>query len=79
MDILIAGRSGDRLFSIQVKTRTTVGGDGGWHMHEKHEEIRAERLFYAFADLGKPDGEAPDYYIIPSNQKADAVRVTHEA
>ncbi len=79
MDILIADTAGDHLFSIQVKTRTTVGGDGGWHMSEKHEKIIGKRLLYIFVDLGKPNGEYPDYYIIPANTVAKVVYETHKA
>lgn len=79
MDILIADQGGNRLFSIQVKTRTVMGGDGGWHMHKKHETIKGDRLFYVFVDLGKPEGEAPDYYVIPANKVADVVRESHQA
>lgn len=79
MDILIADVRGTHLFSIQVKTRTTVGGDGGWHMGVKHESIKGERLFYVFVDLGKPEFQRPDYFVIPSHTVATVVRDTHKA
>lgn len=79
MDILIADEIGNRLFSIQVKTRTTIGGDGGWHMTDKHERIVGKHLYYVFVDLGKPLGCNPDYYIIPADIVAKVVYETHKA
>ncbi|WP_107495121.1 hypothetical protein [Thalassobius sp. I31.1] len=77
MDILIADRSGQQLFSLQVKTRTSVGGDGGWHMSSKHEGIKGERLFYVFVDMGKPLNERPDCFILPADLVAEMVFETH--
>jgi hypothetical protein len=79
LDILIADKDGNHLYSVQVKTRTTIGGDGGWHMSEKHEKVRGKRLFYVFVDLGKPAGEVPEYYIIPADVVAKVVYETHKA
>ena len=79
MDILIADLTGQQLYAIQVKTRASVGGDGGWYMSQKHETIVGERLFYVFVDLGKPKDEVPDYFIIPANTVAEIVRETHAA
>lgn len=79
MDILIADPSGQTLFSIQVKTRTHAGGDRGWHMGRKHEDIRGHRLFYVFVDLGVPEGSAPPFFVIPADTVADAVREMHAA
>ncbi|MBL4874143.1 MAG: hypothetical protein JKY41_12345 [Rhodobacteraceae bacterium] len=79
MDILIADTFGNHLLSIQVKTRTTIGGDGGWHMSEKHEKIKGSKLLYVFVDLGKPTGESPDYFIIPAITVAKIVFETHKA
>jgi len=79
MDILIADQQGQTLFSIQVKTRTHAGGDRGWHMGRKHEEIRGDRLFYVFVDLGIPEGSAPHYFIIPADIVALVVKDMHAA
>lgn len=79
MDILIADELGEKLFSIQVKTRATIGGDGGWHMNAKHENIIGKRLFYVFVDLGKRQTELPDYFIMPSTIVAEVVREAHAA
>jgi hypothetical protein len=77
MDILIADQAGNRLFSIQVKTRTQIGGDGGWHMGVKHETICEDQLFYVFVDLGNQDWSAIDYYVVPSATVSRTVRETH--
>jgi len=62
--------------TLQVKTRTTVGGDHGWHMSRKHEEFSAPRSFYAFVDL---EVSPPITYIVPSKIVAKVVRAEHQA
>lgn len=69
-DLLVERPDGTAL-RVQVKARTTPGGDGGWPMNKKHEAIRDERLFYAFVDLAQ---EPPVTYIVPSGVVADCVR-----
>lgn len=53
-DIVVTDVEGARLCSIQVKTRRDIGSDGGWHMREKHEQIRGERLFYCYCLVDFP-------------------------
>jgi hypothetical protein len=60
---------------IQVKTRSTKGGDGGWHMSVKHESIIDKDLFYCFVDLSIDN---PRIYVIPSNLVAKVVKEEHE-
>ena len=79
MDILIADEQGQTLAAVQVKTRTQIGGDRGWHMGRKHQDIRGARLFYVFVDLGIPEGAAPEFFIVPADVVADAVTDTHAA
>ena len=79
MDVLIADDRGERMFSIQVKTRTQAARAKGWPMHKKHESIAGKRLFHVFVDLSKPLGEVPDYFVIPSEIVAKVVRETHAA
>lgn len=78
-DIIVTDEIGDRLCAIQVKTRNDKGGDGGWHMKRKHEDLVSERLFYAFVDLGSEDN--PDStvtcFVLPSAVVADALRRSH--
>lgn len=56
---------------VQVKTRTTRGGNRGWRMSERHQAIRDERTFYAFVDLSEP--EHPFAYVVPSEVVAKCV------
>ena len=74
MDILIADRSGQNLFSLQVKTCLTKSG---WPMSKKHESIIEDRLFYVFVNLCVPKNEAPEYFIMPSKTVAHAVKQSH--
>ena len=53
MDILVTDEKSNRLCAIQVKTRRDLGGDKGWHMNPKHEELIDNDLFYIFVDVGK--------------------------
>ncbi|WP_181704459.1 hypothetical protein [Chthonobacter albigriseus] len=77
-DIVVTDLEGSRLCSVQVKTRRELGSDGGWHMGEKHERIRGERLFYAFVDFGKALDEHPVVYVVPSSVVADVIRDSHQ-
>ena len=52
-DIVVTDITSSHLCTIQVKTRRDLGSDGGWHMKEKHEKIRSDRLFYCLVDFGK--------------------------
>lgn len=76
-DILVTDVEGARLCSIQVKTRRDIGSDGGWHMKSKHEEIRSDRLFYCFVDLGKSPESRPVVHVLPSALVAEVLFVTH--
>jgi hypothetical protein len=60
---------------IQVKTRSTKGGDSGWHMSVKHESIIDKDLFYCFVDLSV---EHPKIFVMPSKIVAKFVKETHE-
>lgn len=76
-DIVVSSVIGDRLCAIQVKTIRVKGGDGGWHMSRKHEEIRVPQLFYAFVDFCDP--LSPKTFILPSETVAVAIRSMHVA
>ena len=78
-DIVVSSMDGDRLCAIQVKTRSGIGADGGWHMKEKHEKIQSTKLFYAFVDFGRPDETHPVTYIVPSAIVAEALGTMHAA
>lgn len=76
-DIVVTDLEGSRLCSVQVKTRRDLGSDGGWHMKQKHETLRGERLFYCFVDFGKELRDRPAVHVVPSAVVADALSATH--
>lgn len=76
-DIVVTDVEGARLCSIQVKTRRDIGSDGGWHMKEKHERIRGNRLFYCFVDFGKTTDTRPAVHVLPSAVVADVLARSH--
>jgi hypothetical protein len=59
---------------IQVKTRSGVDADQGWHMNVKHEEIKDKDLFYCFVALGEIDSQV---YVIPAKIVAKVVTESH--
>ena len=56
---------------IQVKTRTGIDADQGWHMSEKHEAIKDADMFYCFVALGDIHS---DVYVIPASIVAKVVK-----
>jgi hypothetical protein len=77
-DIVVSNIRGSRLCSIQVKTRRSLGSDGGWHMQEKHERIREDRLFYCFVDVGTTLVSQPTVHVIPSAVVATILKESHQ-
>ena len=75
VDILVNFLDTDKSCLIQVKTRSTVGGDLGWHMAKKHEEIKDQDLFYSFVDLSV---EPAKVYVIPALVVATMVKDSHQ-
>ena len=73
-DILVNHLDGKAPCLIQVKTRSGKGADGGWHMKEKHEEIKDKDMFYCFVDLTEPH---PIVFVIPALQVAKVVTESH--
>ena len=59
---------------IQVKTRSGIDADQGWHMSVKHEEMRDPDMFYCFVALGEIESNV---YVIPAVNVADAVKEAH--
>lgn len=78
-DIVVTNLDGDKLCTIQVKSRRDIGSDGGWHMKAKHEDIHSDYLFYCFVNFGKDELHSPETYIIPSKVVAHVVREDHKA
>jgi hypothetical protein len=78
-DIVVSSVDGDTLCAVQVKARSGHGGDAGWHMSKKHEEIKSPRLFYAFVDFGSDFASMPTTYVVPSGIVAQVIRDMHQA
>lgn len=77
-DIVVTDIEGQRLCSIQVKTRRDIGSDGGWHMKAKHENIIGDRVFYCFLDFGKEEKSIPQIFIVPSTIVAKALKEAYQ-
>jgi hypothetical protein len=77
-DIIVSDEIGDRVCAIQVKTRRDIGSDGGWHMKQKHEDIKSPLLFYCFVDFGKTQEDQPKSWLIPSKIVADVLKKSHQ-
>lgn len=81
VDIIAMTEDGKRNIQIQVKTRTEGrSADKGWMMHEKHEDITGDNLYYIFVTIpGKwTDQDQPVTYIIPSCQVAAILKQAHK-
>ena len=78
-DIVITDLDGERLAAIQVKTRRDFkGGDKGWHMKAKHENLVADRMFYVFVDVGRDEESRASFFVLPSKVVAHACKISHE-
>ena len=78
-DIIVTDEIGDRLCAIQVKTRRNLGSDGGWHMQQKHEKLRSERLVYCFVDFGTAASHQPTTYVVPAAVVGVVLEQAHKA
>lgn len=76
-DIIATNIKGTKAAAIQVKTRRPLGSDEGWHMKDKHESLKGERMFYCFVALKEDPTTSPDVYILPSHVVADVLKETH--
>jgi hypothetical protein len=71
VDILASNVNASRSVGIQVKTH--LGNRKGWLLNAKAENYSAPDLLYVFVRL-PPDGNQPEFYVVPSKVVADAVR-----
>ncbi len=69
---------GDRLCSIQVKTRRPLGSDRGRHFKAKHEKVLGDRHFYCLVDLVETLSAAPTGYVIPNGIVAGVLYASHQ-
>ncbi len=73
-DILVNFLDGGTPALIQVKSRQS-GGDGGWHMAEKHETQVDEDLFFCFVDF---EPAYPTVHVLPAPFVAETLKRDHE-
>jgi hypothetical protein len=76
IDIHASNNSGDRIYTIQVKTNQH--GGRSWPLSSKVELIKSENLFYIFVLL-KGLKERPEYFIVPSITIAERIKEVHSA
>jgi hypothetical protein len=76
-DIVVTNLTGNKLCTIQVKSRRDIGSDGGWHMKPKHADLIGDRLFYCFVDFGASIDAPPVVYVLPSKIVARAIGDAH--
>jgi hypothetical protein len=73
-DILVNFLDGGQPALIQVKSRQS-GGDGGWHMSEKHESQSEDDLWFCFVNF---EPESPTVHVIPALVVSAALRIDHQ-
>ena len=78
VDVVVTDTAGQRLCSIQVKSRRDIGSDGGWHMGQKHENHLADNLYFCFVDFGKTPDAVPVVYVVPAKIVAELLRLSHQ-
>jgi hypothetical protein len=76
-DIVVTDLGGDRLCSVQVKSRRDIGSDKGWHFQPKHASNPPARLFYCLVDFGKSERDHPTIYVMPSAKIAEVLTATY--
>ncbi len=76
MDIVVSDPTAQKLFAIQVKTRSGRSSDGGWHMGAKHEKA-VPNLWYCMVDLGEEPTDPVTCFVIPQAIVRDAVERSH--
>jgi hypothetical protein len=77
IDILVSSPIGDRLASLQVKTRYSKGPAASWPMNQKHETIVSDALFYCFVNLFEDPRQKPETFIVPSKVVSDLMKLSH--
>src|SRR5258708_23389824 len=75
VDILASNGVASRQVGIQVKSNQGYLRD--WILNPNAELHFADNLFYAFVNLKMPHQERPDFFIVPSKDVADHVRIGH--
>ena len=74
VDVLVNHLDGKAPCLIQVKTRTGIDANQGWHMAVKHEDMKDPDMFYCFVALGDIES---NIYVIPAKKVAEVVKDSH--
>ena len=74
VDVLVNHLENNPPCLIQVKTRTGLDADSGWHMGVKHEEMNDPDMFYCFVALGEIESNV---YVVPAEKVAKVVTESH--
>lgn len=73
-DLLVMRPDGREVATVQVKTRSSLPRDSGWHMQQKHENIVRDNLWYVFVGL---ETNPPLSYVIYSGVVAEVISRAH--
>ncbi len=76
IDVLATRRDGSRTINVQVKTRSPTNKQG-WVLDSSIEKPVAKKNFFVVLVQLKGRDELPDYYVIPRNALAGAIRRRH--
>lgn len=84
VDILVSNPRTEKLFKLEVKTKSTksyrsslFGHNHEWIMGEKHGTLEDPALVYCFVDLQGQD-QLPRFWLVPSKDVAKYIRDEHE-
>ncbi len=76
-DILCSNKAGTRFVHIQVKT--FMPGNRNWSVGQKAERGFGENFFWVLGGIPGPSStKAFEYYVIPSNDMAEAISHEHD-
>lgn len=74
VDILVSNDSGEKTFSIQVKT---TQNKRKWILGKKVENDKTENKFYVFVNIPNELNSLPEYYIVRAKDLAESIFEGH--
>jgi hypothetical protein len=74
VDILVSNESGEKTFSIQVKT---TQNKRKWILGEKVENDKAANKFYVFVNIQNDLNSLPEYFIVKAKDLANHIYEGH--
>lgn len=74
VDILISDLSGEKSFSIQVKT---TQNKRKWMLTKKVEDDKSENKFYVFVNIPNDNNGQPEYFIIRAKYLSKHIQIGH--